>query len=66
MERLSCLVCDRTVPPGGAHRPAYFDDVCICRECLDAQRDGHGRNAERVRQQLARQADRSTMYRPPA
>jgi hypothetical protein len=52
---VTCIVCDRTVPPedlGRSHRPRYFDDVVICPACLDGERHGYGDNAAAVRRCL--------------
>ena len=55
MDPITCLVCDRVVPPEDvdrSHRPRHFADVVICPECVAGERDGYGENAESVRRQL--------------
>jgi hypothetical protein len=54
MAELCCLVCDRVVGEAeraAAFRPAYFEDVCICPDCLAGERDGYTHAAHTSRQQ---------------
>ncbi|HLH24266.1 MAG TPA: hypothetical protein VK066_17225 [Chloroflexota bacterium] len=48
MATLTCIACLRdcgAAAPGEYQRLVYFDDLCICRECLEEARSGAARLA---------------------
>ena len=48
MAKLTCIACLRdcgAAAPGEYQRLVYFDDLCICRECLEEARRGTARLA---------------------
>jgi hypothetical protein len=56
---ITCVLCDRVVPPNELERSyqlRHFDDVVICPECWQGERFGHGKTAAHVRDCLERVA----------
>ncbi len=48
MATLTCIACLRdfaAATPGEYQRLVYFDDLCICRACLEEARSGAARLA---------------------